>query len=204
MKIERINTYSDPRFTQRCLFQHNCFLADGEPCSCEIISDHEAIIRYQGKVELSKLIDEFRFYSCHITTFYDEERTLIAQFPRVKLFSLDIKDIQPSQFYVDKEKLAAVRQFISSADDIIIPVLRYGERFIALDGHTRLYLAHINGWTTVKAVEEISDSYIFEFVHEAELRKIFTAGQMELVDHNIYEIKWNGFCNDFFASTSVT
>ncbi len=202
MKIERIDTYNDPRFTQKLLFQHNCFLVDGEPCSFEIISDHEAIVHYQGKAELSKLIDEFRFYSCHITVFYDSNGNVAAQLPPIKPFTVSVKDIQPSQFYIDRDKLDAVKQFIFDKNEIIIPVLPYKERFISLDGHTRLYLAAINGWETVNAVKDTSDDFIFRFVSEAERRGIRTAGDMELVDHCIYKVKWNQFCDDFFANPS--
>jgi len=41
MDIRRINTYTDPRFSQKVLYQHGCFLADEEPCEIEIISDFE-------------------------------------------------------------------------------------------------------------------------------------------------------------------
>ncbi len=200
MKIERIDTYSDPRFPQKLLYQHNCFLADGEPCAFEIISGHEAIIHCEDASKLPLLIDEFRFFACHITVFYDKSRKLVSQLSPVRSFPVSIKDIQPSQFYIDRDKLDAVKQFIFTADDIIVPVLRYGERFISLDGHTRLYLAALNGWETVNAVEDVSDSYIYGFVSEAERRKILTASDMELVDHGTYEIKWNQFCDDFFAN----
>ena len=45
--------------------------------------------------------------------------------------------------------------------------MRHGERYISLDGHTRLFYAVQNGWDTVRAVEETADSYIFSFVEEA-------------------------------------
>ncbi len=203
VKIERIDCYDDPRFSQKLLFQHGCFLADGEPCSFEIISSHEAIIHWQGTAELSErlseLIGEFRFYACHINTFYDSKRRLLAQFPPSKVFSVALRDIQPSQFYVDQEKVKAVGSFILSADDIILPVIRHGERYISLDGHTRLYLAMLNDWQTVNAVEDTSDDSIFDFVAEAQKRHIFTVHDMELVDHSTYEIKWNQFCDEFFS-----
>ena len=34
------------------------------------------------------------------------------EFPPVELFAVKLEDIQPSQFYVDQEKLAAVRDFV--------------------------------------------------------------------------------------------
>lgn len=199
MRIERVNCYTDPRFSKELLFQHGCFLADGEPCAFEIRSDHEAVIHYRGTGSLTELIDEFRFFACHITTFYDENENVVAEYPPAKVFSAAIRDIQPSQFYVDKEKIAAVSRFIHADSEIIIPVLKYGDRYISLDGHTRLYWAIMNGWDAVRAVEDVGFDSVLAFVKEAQSRGIFTAEDMELVDHSTYQEKWNQFCDAFFA-----
>lgn len=199
MKIERINSYNDPRFPEKLLLQHGCFLADGEPCAFDILSDHEAVVHYQGTGEFAELVDEFRFFARHITTFYNEAHEIVVKFPDEEIFSVAIQDIQPSQFYVDWDKIEAVRQFISTGSDIIVPVLRCGERYVALDGHTRLYWACMNGWETVRAVEDESGAYIWDFVQEAQKRKIFTPRDMELIAHSAYEEKWNQFCDQYFA-----
>ncbi len=62
--------------------------------------------------------------------------------------------IQPSQSYVDKDKILSVSNFIHKPEDVIIQVLSYKERYISLDGHTRLYYAVTKGWNSVYAVEE--------------------------------------------------
>lgn len=202
MKIERIDSYHDPRFPQDLLYQHGCFLADGIACAFEILSDHEAVIHFQGNLELSQLIEEFRFFTPHITTFYSSDRSLIAQLPAAKIFSVDIMDIQPSQFYVDRDKIQAVSRFIRASQDIIIPVLPQDGRYIALDGHTRLYWAMLNGWETVRAVEDTSGSFIYRFVEEARRRGIFTIRDIEPADHDSYHEKWDRFCDEFFKKGS--
>ena len=40
MKIERIDSYTDNRFSGEALFQHGCFLADDVPCEVQIVSDN--------------------------------------------------------------------------------------------------------------------------------------------------------------------
>lgn len=72
MEIKRIDTYQDSRFSQKVLCQHGCFLADGIPYEVEIISDSEAVIRGADPSVYSTVIDTFRFYTPHITCFYDK------------------------------------------------------------------------------------------------------------------------------------
>ena len=110
-----------------------------------------------------------------------------------------MKDIQPSQFYVDADKVSAVSTFLRSGDDIIIQVLKDGSRYISLDGHTRLYYAVSMGWRYVRAVEEVSGDYIYGFVEEASKRNVFTPYDLPMIPHEEYEIRWNKFCDDFFS-----
>lgn len=199
MEITRINTYDDPRFSAQVLRQHGCFLVDGKPCEVLIIAEDTARITGAEEAALPALIEAFRFNAPHITHFVDEQGTLIRTFPPRTLLTLPLTDIQPSQFYVDEEKLAAVRSFISQPEDIIVQVLAHAGRYIALDGHTRLYLAVMEGWTHVRAVTEETDEYIFDFVAEAQHRGILSPSGMKLLSHAEYEIKWNRFCDDYFS-----
>lgn len=199
MEITRINTYDDPRFSATALRQHGCFLIDDTPCEILIIAEDTARITGAEEAALPALIEAFRFNAPHITRFVDEQGTLIRAFPPRTLLTIPLADIQPSQFYVDEEKLAAVRSFICQPEDIIVQVLAHEGRYIALDGHTRLYLAVMKGWTHVRAVTEETDEYIFDFVAEAQKRGIGTPADMALVPHAEYEIKWNRFCDDYFS-----
>ena len=72
MEIKRINTYDDNRFSQIVLYQHGCFLVDGKPYEVEIISDYEAIISGVDQAVYAEIIEEFRFYTPHITRFVNE------------------------------------------------------------------------------------------------------------------------------------
>lgn len=199
MNITRVNTYQDSRFSQTALNQHGCFLVDGDPYEVCILSDHEATIHGAEESLFIPVIEEFRFYTPHITVFYNEKRHIVKKFPPAKLLKIDLQNIQPSQFYVDEDKIAAISSFIRTEDDIIIQVLRHGDRYISLDGHTRLYYAVMNGWTAVRAVEESSGDYIHGFVSEAQKRKIRTPYDLNMVSHREYEEKWNKFCDDFLS-----
>ena len=198
MKIKRINTYCDPRFSQTALNQHGCFLADDEPYAVEIFSEHTAVIRGREACSFPAIIEVFRFYAPHITVFYDENQRIVQEFSPVKLLTIPIGDIQPSQFYVDEEKISAIRSFIRREEDIVIQAMHYGDRWISLDGHTRLYFAAMMGWKAVKAVEETADNSIYGFVNEAITRNIHSPYDLKLVSHKEYEIKWNQFCDNYF------
>lgn len=197
MEIKRIDTYRDNRFSQKVLCQHGCFLADDIPYEVEIISDSEAVIRGADPSVYLTVIDTFRFYTPHITCFYDKCGKVVKKFQPAQIFTIMLEQIQPSQFYVDEDKIRAVSSFIEKPEDIIIQVLPYQERYISLDGHTRLYYAVMKGWKYVRAVAEVSDEWVYRFVEEAKKREIYTPYDLILVNHEEYEEKWNRFCDEF-------
>jgi len=138
-KIQRINSYDDERFDKEILTQHGAFVVDGKyNCGFKIINENSAIVFYDNEIDVLQLIDEFRFYSEHIVNFYDKHMELIKAFPPIDIFSISIKEIQPSQFFVDKDKVEAIQSFINNEEDIIIPLAKLKDSFISLDGHTRL------------------------------------------------------------------
>ena len=198
LQINRIDSFFDARFSRTALLQHGCFLVDDVPYEVEIVSDTDAIVRGTDCRIYEAIIDEFRFYAPHITRFFTSDRNLIREFTPKEVLQLRLEQIQPSQFYVDREKLTAVSSFIEKPEDIVIQVLPHAERYISLDGHTRLYYAVIKGWNHVYAVAEPSDEWVHTFVEEAVRRNIRTPMDMELVTHQEYEVKWNQFCDSVF------
>lgn len=198
LEIKRIHSYKDQRFSDKVLLSHGCFLVEDIPYEVEIISDFEAIIRGAKREWYVKVIEEFRFYTPHITRFIDDCGHVIKEYPKVPLLTLFLDQIQPSQFYVDEDKLAAISTFIYQPEDIIIQVMPFEDRYISLDGHTRLYYAVMKGWDTVRAIKVVSDDYIYGFVKEAKRRSILSPKDMVLVSHEEYVEKWVRFCEDFF------
>lgn len=199
MEIERINSYTDCRFSQVALLQHGCFLVDCYPYEVEIVSSNAAIIKGKNIDAFTKVIDEFRIYAPHISEFYGKDGNLVKEFELTDVLRINLSQNQPSQFYVDREKIAAISSFIQKPEDITIPVLPYKDRYISLDGHTRLYYAVMMGWDTIYAVKENSDALVYKFVDEAICRRICTPMDMIPVSHEEYKIKWNKFCEELFA-----
>jgi len=198
-KIQRIDTYDDDRFDKDILRQHGAFIVDEKyKCSFRIINKDSAIVSFDKEVDVYKLIDEFRFYSEHIINFYDENMNLIKSFPFIETFHISIKDIQPSQFFVDIDKVKAIESFIESEEDICIPVAKTKDYLISMDGHTRLYYATTKGYSKVRAYFTEPGDYLEEFAEEARKRKVYSPHDLKLISHEEYKMKWHKFCDDFF------
>ena len=199
MEITRINTYADSRFSRAALMQHGCFLADGIPYEVEIAAPRQAVVRGPSPGAYPAIAEAFRFYAPEICRFFSEDGTCVASFPEDPLLELPLEQIQPSQFYVDEEKLRAVGSFLRRPEDVIVQVLPYEGRYLALDGHTRLFYAVRRGWAAVRALIQPSDAYIFSFVQEARRRGIRVPADLVLLSHAEYREKWDGYCDAFFA-----
>ncbi|MCM1050125.1 MAG: hypothetical protein NC433_17055 [Clostridiales bacterium] len=199
MEIQRINEYTDERFEAEVLQQHGAFLVDGQPCAFKILDENSAKVYYHDYTDMEEILDTFRFYTGHISRFYTKDGALLKEYENVKLFEMPLEQLQPSQFYVDKDKLQAVGSFIHEPNDIVIPVMKYEGRYVSADGHTRLYLAYQRGYKHVRAFMEEEQEYILMFVKEAKSRGVLHVKDMELLSHEEYEIKWNKFCDDFFG-----
>ena len=65
MKIQRIDTYDDPRFTKEALYQHGCYLVDDEPYEIVIVSKNEAVICGKDRSVYCDVIDYFHTCTTH-------------------------------------------------------------------------------------------------------------------------------------------
>ena len=193
-----MDSYDDDRFDREVLRQHGAYVVNGKPCSFRITGRDSAIVIWHGEGRVEPIIDDFRFYAEHITKFYNENGELIKKYPAVETFEVEIDSIQPSQFYVSRDKLSAIAAFINSGDDVVIPVLK-GEsgRYIAMDGHTRLYYANIKGYGKVRAFIAADSEMTRAFAEEAAKRGIHKISDMKEVSQDEYVEKWYAFCDDF-------
>ena len=198
IQISRIDSYDNDRFSKKVLQQHGAFIVNKSMVyEVEIISQNEAIIRGDQRF-YKEVIEYFRFFSNHITKFYDEERNIVIEFEDVPMIDVSIDRIQPSQFYVDSAKKIAVESFINTEGNVIIPLVEYGDRYISMDGHTRLCVAIEKNFKSVKGIIVEGDEWLYKFVEEAIKRNVRTPYDLELLNHEDYDIKWNRFCDEFF------
>ena len=198
MEIKRVTEYNNPLFSQIILNQRGAFLIDEEPYEIEIISSDSALVRGKNRENFKKLIEYFRYYSPHILNFFDENDKKIISFEKKRVLNLEVDKIQPSQFYIDEDKVNALKSFIKNSNDIIIQVIQSDEGYICVDGHTRLFIAFLKNFKTVHAIETEFDDDTNYFVSQAKKRNIFTIKDLKLVSHNDYKNLWIDFCNSYF------
>ena len=148
MEIKRITEYNNSLFSEIVLKQRGAFLIDEEPYEIEIISSDSALVRGKNRENFKKLIEYFRYYSPHINNFFDENNKKIISFEKKPVLILEVDKIQPSQFYIDEDKVNAIKSFIKNSKDIIIQVVKSDDGYICVDGHTRLFIAFLNNFKT--------------------------------------------------------
>lgn len=203
MEIQRIDSYTDPRFPQAVLDQHGAFLVDGRPWAFRVTSDHEAVVAGEGltRENLAEAAEDFRFYAGHITTFYDEAGNCLLDLPPVERREAAIDSLQPSQFSVDREKCAAVGHFIHTAADIVVPVTPLEDGSLCvMDGHTRLYEAWRRGIRTAMVFDVPGWKEIANFAAEARSRGIYHVRDMALYSPEEQKEKWHDWCDAYFAA----
>ena len=198
MEIKRVTDYNNPIFSQIVLNQRGAFLIDEEPYEIEIISNDSAFVRGKNRKNFKKLIEYFRYYSPHINNFFDENNKKIISFEKKRVLTLEVDKIQPSQFYIDEDKLNALKSFIKNSKDIVIQVVKSDEGYICVDGHTRLFIAFLKNFKTVHAIETEFDDDTNYFVSQSKKRNIFTIKDLKLVSHSDYKKLWNDFCDSYF------
>ena len=199
MDVTRIDAYDDQRFSRKALLQHGAFLMDDIPAEVVITGSDTAVVRCPVPDAHDALIDEFRFYAEHITRFTDEAGSLLRTFPPVERFFVALDDIQPSQFYADEDKLRAVRSFVNTPEDVVVPLVQYQGRYVSLDGHTRMVAARELGFTHVTGFLTQADAWLFRFAEEAVRRSVISPADITILPHDEYCIKWHRFCDEFFS-----
>ena len=198
MEIKRVTDYNNPIFSQIVLNQRGAFLIDEEPYEIEIISSDSAFVKGKNREFFKKLIEYFRYYSPHINNFFDENNKKIISFEKKPLLILEVDKIQPSQFYIDEDKVNALKGFIKNSKDIVIQVVKSDDGYICVDGHTRLFIAFLKNFKTVHAIETEFDDDTNYFVSQSKKRNIFTIKDLKLVSHSDYKNLWIDFCNSYF------
>lgn len=198
MEIKRITEYNNPLFSEIVLKQRGAFLIDEEPYEIEIISSDSALVRGKNRENFKKLIEYFRYYSPHILNFFDENDKKIISFEKKPVLTLEVDKIQPSQFYIDEDKVNALKGFIKNSKDIIIQVVKSDDGYICVDGHTRLFIAFLKNFKNVLAIETEFEDDTNYFVSQAKKRNIFTIKDLKLVSHSDYKKLWLNFCDSYF------
>ena len=133
-----------------------------------------------------------------IVAFFSRKKAGGAAFQATKLVPLS--DIQPSQFYVNEEKLKTVGVLLKRPKDICIPVTIINGKMVAQDGHTRMKYAEIRQWTHIYTYEEKMDKGIDFFTNEAQKRSIKNISDMHIITDDEYQTKWKDYCEEYYKN----
>lgn len=200
MIIQRIETMADcPHADPHCVAVHNAYLVDDTPVYFEFI-DKSKVVIHSSLFDLPKeLIEEFRFYNYQVTEFYRENGELLFSYEPVPLTLTEISSLQPSQFYINQTKMQSCKEWVMSADDLLIPV--YPNTLFICDGHTRLYAGFQKGVTHCYTYPADGvGSYLSDFVQMAKERGISKISDMKVVSDEEYRIVWHQFCDEYFRN----
>lgn len=196
MFVERVNDYTDERFEKDVLNQHGAFLIHDRPYSVKIVSLHTAVITGEDKNLFETVIETFRYYAEHITIFIDDRSNIVKKYPDVKLFQVNLYDIQPSQLFVNENKLEAVSTFVNKSEDVVIPLMENEGEYISLDGHTRMKAAELKGIETVYGLRSHDEDYGVVFSRIAKRRNITSIKDVKVLNDKDYDRAWIQFCEN--------
>jgi len=165
------------------------------------INGQEAVLHTNSLLHIDEAIDTFLFYSGFISRIKSPGGRLLRERVPSPLIELEVQKIQPSQFYINKQKLDNCKKWIQSQSDIMIPISNINGKIVSLDGHTRLRAAADLGYQRIYTYHDDCDDYIAAFAKEAIHRNILSVYDMEVLFDSEYSLKWHKFCDDFFERT---
>ena len=157
----------------------------------------EAIIKFSDLDYIEVAVKAFRKYNKYIYKFSTNDKSFYEELDRVFTFKLPIKCIQPSEFFIDKERLEVIENNLDD-DNIYIPVAIINDEYVALDGHTRLYAMNQNYSRLVNVYIDSYSEDILDFIYIAKEHNITTIAQMPVLPHDEYEEVWGGFLKDYY------
>jgi hypothetical protein len=64
-------------------------------------------------------------------------------------FVMSLDDIQPSQIYINKEKLDEILKSFDPASFEPLPIIQIEDKTVLTDGHTRALVAYLDGMTHI-------------------------------------------------------
>ncbi len=119
------------------------------------------------------------------------------------IFTLNLRDIQPSQLYISSSKLAKVLELFKRGrlDDVEpVPVKVLDGEYVSTDGHTRMMAWFLNGYSEIPVVwenEELSWDAYRTCVRWCKEEGITWIGDLEdrIVSDSGYQRLWYDRCD---------
>ena len=122
------------------------------------------------------------------------------------VFKIELKGIQPSQLYINSEKLACV---IEKGSYEPLPIKELNGRVIFTDGHTRAFASYLGGKTVIDVYwdDDDLDWQAYQICVDWCLQPgIYTIADLvgRVVTQDEYEIRWLRRCNEMHTRLAQT
>lgn len=164
----------------------------------EIMNHNEAILHTQAESCPKEVIEEFLFYSGFISQIKTVNGEVIYHQPQKNVMKQSLDWIQPSQLYVNEEKLKRLLTWINDPRDIIVPVIKLNGKYVSMDGHTRLKVAELLGFQEIYIYLDDPEVYIEDFVRFCQNEQKYSIYDLQIISDEEYQIKWCSFCEVYF------
>jgi hypothetical protein len=123
---------------------------------------------------------------------------------KMKFFEMELINIQPSQLYISKQKLAKVKEKFNPKDIStldVIPIKKIKNNLFYTDGHTRAFAAYQAGFTKIPVIweEDELDWELYQICIEwCTNEGIFSIANLSerVVNQKDYELLWYKRCDD--------
>lgn len=123
----------------------------------------------------------------------------------VKVFKVNIDEIQPGQLTICRDKLEKVSKWVQCPENIIVNFIEMDGKKVSIDGHTRLVAALLKGYSYVYGYYEINDyddglyKECLKWCHEEE---IFHVSDLKdrIVTPEEHEKLWISRCQNYFKN----
>ncbi|MHA1244881.1 MAG: hypothetical protein ACTSXA_04140 [Candidatus Heimdallarchaeota archaeon] len=117
-------------------------------------------------------------------------------------FEMKLIEIQPSQLYISRKKLAKINKYFDPKNKEtlgVIPIKKLGKDIVFSDGHTRAVAAFLAGYQEiiVEWEDEDLDWEMYEVcVQWCKDDKIFSAKELakRIISHKDYKLLWYKKC----------
>ncbi len=157
----------------------------------------KSIIKYNDMKYIIDAINEYRIYNKHVTKFKDINNNFYKAFDDIFYFKLPIKVIQPSNFFVDLDKIAIFEEYIDPSN-VYLPVAIINDEYVLLDHHNLLYFLNECNIKLVNVFITDYDEYINDFVYLAKENNIFNVNGLKALKHEDYEKYTKDFYDQYF------
>ncbi len=202
-RIRRIRDVNHPLFDEKTVRHGLAFFAvDGDeehPFEFTIETTHQARLKGTPSRFVEEAIETFLFYNGHISRIIDEQGKTLYETSRKDIVEHPLATLGVSQFHVSSHRVKDVKTWVKEPQDIIVAVTRIHGKTVARDGHTRLKVAQMMGFSHVHVFFESHDDIFEAFYYEARKRNIWSIADVTIVSPEVFQRDWDDFCDAFIC-----